>query len=118
MDHRRGLSTTVDTAGDGSGRGRGAAINLGYEREFGRDLAASIDLLHARSDSLMSNFDANVPPPARDAFGRPVYSGQRIDPPTQWTDQSRGIRAPAVVVTPLQRVTETFGSVRLMCMLH
>ena len=28
----------------------------------------------------MSNFDANVPAPVRDRFGRPVYSGQRIDP--------------------------------------
>ncbi len=59
---------------------RTVRFNLGYERELGRDLAASIDLLHARSDSLMSNVDANVPPPARDAFGRPVYSGRRIDP--------------------------------------
>ena len=55
-------------------------FNLGYERELGPDLAASIDLLHARSDSLMSNFDANVPAPVRDEYGRPLYSGQRIDP--------------------------------------
>ena len=55
-------------------------FNVGYERELGRDLAASLDLLHARSDSLASNYDANVPAPARDAFGRPVYSGQRSDP--------------------------------------
>ena len=27
----------------------------------------------------MSNFDANVPPPASDAYGRPVYSGERIN---------------------------------------
>ena len=55
-------------------------FNLGYERELGGNLAASIDLLHARSDSLASNFDANVPAPTRDAYGRPVYSGRRIDP--------------------------------------
>ena len=55
-------------------------FNLGYERELGRDLAASFDLLHARGDSLASNYDANVPAPVRDAFGRPVYSGARIDP--------------------------------------
>ncbi len=55
-------------------------FNLGYERELGDDLAASFDLLHARSDSLTSNFDANVPVPVRDRFGRPVYSGRRIDP--------------------------------------
>ena len=55
-------------------------FNVGYERELGGDLAASLDLLHARSDSLMSNFDANVPAPTHDAFGRPVYAGQRINP--------------------------------------
>ena len=55
-------------------------FNLGYERELGRDLAASFDLLHARGDSLASNYDANVPAPVRDAFGRPVYSGARINP--------------------------------------
>ena len=55
-------------------------VNLGYEREFGGNFAASIDLLHARSDSLASNYDANVPAPEHDAYGRPVYSGRRIDP--------------------------------------
>ena len=55
-------------------------VNLGYERELRGDLAASLDLLHARSDSLASNYDANVPAPVRGAFGRPVYSGRRIDP--------------------------------------
>ena len=55
-------------------------VNLGYERELGRDFALSLDFLHARADALMSNFDANVPPPARDAYGRPVYSGERIEP--------------------------------------
>ena len=59
---------------------RTVRFNLGYERELGRDLAASLDLLHARSDSLASNFDANVAAPVRDPFGRPVYSGERIDP--------------------------------------
>ena len=55
-------------------------FNVGYERELDGNLAASFDLLHARSDSLASNFDANVPVPTRDPFGRPVYSGQRINP--------------------------------------
>ena len=55
-------------------------VNLGYERELGRDFAVSLDFLHARADSLMSNFDANVSPPALDAYGRPVYDGERIDP--------------------------------------
>ena len=55
-------------------------FNVGYEREIGGNLAASLDLLHARSDSLASNFDANVAAPTRDTFGRPVYSGQRINP--------------------------------------
>ena len=59
---------------------RTVRFNVGYERELGGDLAASLDLLHARSDSLTSNFDANVPAPTYDAFGRPVYAGQRIDP--------------------------------------
>ncbi len=55
-------------------------FNVGYERELGGNLAASLDLLHARSDSLASNFDANVAASTRDPFGRPVYSGQRINP--------------------------------------
>ena len=55
-------------------------VNVGYERELGGSVAASFDLLHARGDSLASNFDANVPAPARDAFGRPVYTGERINP--------------------------------------
>ncbi len=55
-------------------------VNLGYEREIGRGLAVSVDLLAARSRFLQSNRDANVPAPHRDAFGRPVYSGERIDP--------------------------------------
>jgi len=55
-------------------------VNLGYERELGRDFAVSVDFLHARADSLMSNFDANVAPPALDPYGRPVYAGERIDP--------------------------------------
>ena len=55
-------------------------FNLGYERELGRGLAASLDLLAARSRFLQSNRDANVPAPQRDAFGRPVYSGERINP--------------------------------------
>ena len=55
-------------------------LNLGYEREVGRGLAVSLDLLAARSRFLQSNWDANVPAPGRDAFGRPVYSGERINP--------------------------------------
>ena len=55
-------------------------LNLGYEREIGRGLAVSLDLLAARSRFLQSNWDANVPAPGRDAFGRPVYSGERINP--------------------------------------
>ncbi len=55
-------------------------VNLGYEREIGRGLAVSLDLLAARSRFLQSNRDANVPAPGRDAFGRPVYSGERINP--------------------------------------
>ena len=55
-------------------------FNLGYEREIGRGLAVSLDLLAARSRFLQSNRDANVPAPSRDAFGRPVYSGERINP--------------------------------------
>ncbi|MXZ72630.1 MAG: TonB-dependent receptor [Acidobacteria bacterium] len=55
-------------------------VNVGYERELGGNLAASFDLLHARGDSLASNFDANVPAPTRDPFGRPVYAGKRINP--------------------------------------
>ena len=55
-------------------------FNVGYEREIGRGLAASLDLLAARSRFLQSNWDANVPAPHRDAFGRPVYSGERVSP--------------------------------------
>ena len=55
-------------------------FNLGYEREIRRGLSASLDLLAARSRFLQSNRDANVPAPSRDAFGRPVYSGERVNP--------------------------------------
>lgn len=54
--------------------------NLGYEREITEDFALSLDLVYARGDSLTSNRDANVPAPARDEYGRPVYSGERSDP--------------------------------------
>ena len=54
--------------------------NLGYEREVGEDFALSLDLVYARGDSLTSNWDANVPAPGRDDHGRPVYSGERLDP--------------------------------------
>ena len=54
--------------------------NLGYEREIAEDLALSLDLVYARGDSLASNWDANVAAPTPDGYGRPVYSGERIDP--------------------------------------
>ena len=59
---------------------RTTRLNLGYEREVARDLAASLDFVYARGDLLASNVDANAPAPGRDAFGRPVYSGDRINP--------------------------------------
>ena len=59
---------------------RTTRFNLGYEREVANDLAASLDLVYARGDLLASNVDANAPAPSRDAFGRPVYSGERINP--------------------------------------
>ncbi len=58
---------------------RTARFNLGLERELTPDLAASLDFVHARADFLASNVDANVPAPTRDRFGRPVYSGDRIN---------------------------------------
>ena len=76
----RGLIPALSHFDPGYEDPRTLRFNLGYEREFGGNLAASIDLLHARSDALASNFDANVPAPTRDAYGRPVYSGRRIDP--------------------------------------
>ena len=76
----RGLIPALSHFDPGYEDPRTIRFNLGYEREFGGNLAASIDLLHARSDALASNFDANVPAPARDAYGRPVYTGRRIDP--------------------------------------
>ena len=59
---------------------RTTRFNLGYEREVARDVAASLDVVYARGDLLASNVDANTPAPSRDAFGRPVYSGERINP--------------------------------------
>ena len=59
---------------------RTTRFNLGYERELASDLAASLDFVYARGDLLASNVDANAPAPSRDAFGRPVYSGERINP--------------------------------------
>ncbi len=59
---------------------RTARANLGYERELTGAIAASLDVTYARSDQLASNIDANVPSPGRDAFGRPVYSGERLNP--------------------------------------
>ncbi len=59
---------------------RTVRVNVGYERELGDNLAASFDLLHARSDALASNYDANVAAPTYDAYGRPVYSGERLNP--------------------------------------
>ena len=76
----RGLIPALSHFDPGFEDPRTIRVNLGYEREIRGDLAASLDLLHARSDSLSSNYDANVPAPVRDALGRPVYSGQRINP--------------------------------------
>ena len=59
---------------------RTTRFNLGFEREVADDLAASLDFVYARGDLLASNVDANTPAPGRDAFGRPVYSSERIDP--------------------------------------
>jgi outer membrane receptor protein involved in Fe transport len=59
---------------------RTTCFNLGYEREMARDLAASLDFVYARGDLLASNVDGNAPAPGRDEFGRPVYSGERINP--------------------------------------
>ena len=59
---------------------RTTRFNLGYEREVARDVAASLDVVYARGDLLASNVDANTPAPSRDAFGRPIYSGERINP--------------------------------------
>ena len=47
---------------------RTARFNFGYEREIGRDLAASLDFVHARGDLLASNVDANVAPPDAGQF--------------------------------------------------
>ena len=56
-------------------------FNLGYEHEFRGDLAAWLDLLHARCDSLWVELRRVTSlEPVRDAFGRPVYTGQRIAP--------------------------------------
>ena len=55
-------------------------FNLGYEREIARDTAVSLDFVGARADRLASNVDTNVERPGRDAWGRPVYSGERVDP--------------------------------------
>ena len=59
---------------------RTTRVNLGYEREVARDVAASLDFVYARGDLLASNVDANAPAPSRDAYGRPLYSGERINP--------------------------------------
>ncbi len=59
---------------------RTARMNLGYERELTGEIAATFDVAYARSDHLASNIDANVPAPSRDAHGRPVYSGERLNP--------------------------------------
>ena len=59
---------------------RTVRFNFGYERELDHDLAASLDIIGARCRFLHSNLDANVAAPGRDAFGRPVYSGERLDP--------------------------------------
>ncbi len=59
---------------------RTTRVNLGYEREVARDVAASLDVVYARGDLLASNVDANAPAPSRDAHGRPLYSGERINP--------------------------------------
>ncbi len=59
---------------------RTTRLNLGYEREVGRDLAASLDFVYSRADQLASNVDANAAAPSRDAWGRPVYSGARVNP--------------------------------------
>ena len=57
-------------------------FNLGYERELGRDLAASIDLLHDRSDSLMSNFDATWRPRLATPSAAPCTRDSGSIPPT------------------------------------
>ena len=59
---------------------RTTRVNLGYEREVARDVAASLDVVYARGDLLASNVDANAPAPSRDPYGRPLYSGERINP--------------------------------------
>ena len=59
---------------------RTTRFNVGYERDLGSGIAATLDMMYAKGDQLTANIDANVPAPGRDAYGRPVYTGERIDP--------------------------------------
>ncbi len=59
---------------------RTARMNFGYERELTDEVAATFDAVYSRSDQLASNIDRNVAAAGRDGYGRPVYSGDRLDP--------------------------------------
>ena len=55
-------------------------FNAGYEREFAPNWAANLDFGYNKSSKLQSSYNVNAAPPGRDEFGRPVYSGERLDP--------------------------------------
>ncbi len=55
-------------------------LNIGYERQLGRNWAASIDGLYAEGDNLARNIDANAELQGLDSFGRPIYTGMVRDP--------------------------------------
>ncbi len=55
-------------------------LNLGYERQLGTAWSAGVDMIYAEGDHLQRNFDDNARVASRDEFGRPIYSGDPINP--------------------------------------
>lgn len=55
-------------------------LNLGYERQMGRNWALSVDGLYAEGSNLAQNIDANATLKELDPFGRPIYTGMVADP--------------------------------------
>ncbi len=55
-------------------------FNLGYERPVSRNWSVAVDLLWADGKYNQRNYNDNIVVTGLDEFGRPLYSGQEVDP--------------------------------------
>ncbi|MEE2775267.1 MAG: TonB-dependent receptor [Acidobacteriota bacterium] len=59
---------------------RNERFSLGYERELSRNWSAGFDFLQADGDHLQRNYDDNAEFAGHDPFGRPLYTGDVVNP--------------------------------------